>query len=417
MIGARAATERSLGEPRSGRNGVRFLAAFLGPAWTAAAGKWLPFVGLLALELLGITLIATGWFGRFGEESTTALFWGLFVFFGARILVGVTADLHYPFISRAFLVRGIVGFVVWSVCFAVLFYRFLATDPSRFLVGFPAPEGLSTFAAMLIDTGVDWMKENWVGFFDLLTAGLRSLLGGIEAAFTMTPWPVLFLLAIACAWAISGGRAAAFTAASLAYLGLFGYWEKSMSTLALVAASVILCIAFGIPLGIIAAKSSRARSLIYPVLDVMQTLPTFVYLIPAVAFFSIGQPPGVIATVIFALPPMARLTALGILQVPHDVREAADAFGGTPLQILKRIELPLAASSIRLGINQSIMMSLSMVVVSAMIGAGGLGLDVIRSLQHLKTGEGFLAGCAIVLCAMTLDRAMRGKGNSRQVPQ
>jgi glycine betaine/proline transport system permease protein len=182
-----------------------------------------------------------------------------------------------------------------------------------------------------------------------------------------------------------------------------------MATMALIATSVVLCVVVGIPVGVLCAKSRRTNAAIEPILDIMQTLPTFVYLIPAVAFFSIGKPPGVIATVIFALPPMVRLTALGIRQVPPHVREAADAFGATPMQMLLKVELPLAVPSIRLGINQTIMMCLSMVVVAAMIGAGGLGLDVMRSLQHLKTGQGFLAGIAIVVCAMVLDRVVRGR--------
>ncbi len=143
----------------------------------------------------------------------------------------------------------------------------------------------------------------------------------------------------------------------------------------------------------------------------MQTLPTFVYLIPAVAFFSIGKPPGVIATVIFAMPPMIRLTALGIRQVPHGVKEAALAFGATPYQLLRKVELPLAVPSVLAGINQVIMMSLSMVVIAGLIGAGGLGVDVIRALNFLQIGQGFLVGIAIVLMAMTLDRIVRGRGD------
>ena len=265
----------------------------------------------------------------------------------------------------------------------------------------------------MIDDAVGWMKKQWVDFFDVFTLILRTILTVIERALVSTPWPLTSAFALLTAWRLSGPRAAIFTAVCLAYLGLFGFWEKSMSTLALVAASVLICVAVGLPLGILCAKSSRSKRLLEPVMDVMQTLPTFVYLIPAVAFFSIGKPPGVIATVIFALPSMVRLTALGIEQVPAVVREAADAFGARPMQKLMKVELPLALPSIRLGINQTIMMSLSMVVVAAMIGAGGLGLDVIRSLQHLKTGQGFLAGLAIVLCAMALDRMVRGKQPGR----
>jgi glycine betaine/proline transport system permease protein len=227
-----------------------------------------------------------------------------------------------------------------------------------------------------------------------------------------TPWPVVALASVLLAWRLSGRRAMIFAAVGLAYLGLFGFWEKSMATMALIATSVVICVVIGIPLGVLCAKSRRANAVLEPILDIMQTLPTFVYLIPAVAFFSIGKPPGVIATVIFALPPIVRLTALGIRHVPGHVREAADAFGATPMQMLLKVELPLAVPSIRLGINQTIMMCLSMVVVAAMIGAGGLGLDVIRSLQHLKTGQGFLAGIAIVVCAMVLDRVVRGREQS-----
>jgi glycine betaine/proline transport system permease protein len=277
------------------------------------------------------------------------------------------------------------------------------------LAEFPAPKALATGSAKGIDTGVAWMKREWATVFDGFTLGLRQLLNLLEAFLVRTPWPLTAALFVGVSLLLSGPRAAVFMAACLAYLGLFGFWEKGMSTLSLVAASVAVCVVMGLPLGILAARHGRFEQLLEPVLDVMQTLPTFVYLIPAVAFFSIGKPPGVIATVIFALPSMVRLTALGLKQVPTAAREAADAFGATGWQRLVKVELPLALPSIRLGINQSIMMSLSMVVVAAMIGAGGLGLEVIRSLQHLKTGQGFLAGMAIVLCAMALDRMVRGK--------
>jgi glycine betaine/proline transport system permease protein len=243
---------------------------------------------------------------------------------------------------------------------------------------------------------------------------LRAFLTFIEALFVATPWPVVALAAVLLAWRLSGWRAMVFAACGLAYLGLWGFWEKSMATMALIATSVVICVVVGIPIGVLCAKSKRTNAVLEPILDIMQTLPTFVYLIPAVAFFSIGKPPGVIATVIFSLPPMVRLTAHGIRHVPPHVREAADAFGASPAQMLMKVELPLAIPSIRLGINQTIMMCLSMVVVAAMIGAGGLGLDVMRSLQHLKTGQGFLAGIAIVVCAMVLDRVVRGRSEKRR---
>ena len=266
--------------------------------------------------------------------------------------------------------------------------------------------------AKAIDAAVKWAIVSFGAFFEAIRFCVFWLLTGIEAAFVVTPWPVTVMFLLIVAWRAGGFAVLFFAAASLAYLGLFGFWEKSMSTLALVATSVIVCVAFGVPLGILCAKSRRSNAVIEPILDVMQTLPTFVYLIPAVAFFSIGKPPGVLATVIFAMPPMIRLTALGIRQVPQTVKEAALAYGAGPLQLLAKVELPLAVSSLLTGINQVIMMSLSMVVIAGLIGAGGLGLDVIRALNFLQTGQGFLAGTAIVLMAMMLDRIVRGSKNA-----
>jgi glycine betaine/proline transport system permease protein len=204
-----------------------------------------------------------------------------------------------------------------------------------------------------------------------------------------------------------------FAGGILAYLGLFGFWEKSISTMSLVAASVLICVLFGVPLGIACAKYRALNRIANPVMDFMQTMPSFVYLLPAIAFFSIGKPPAVLATVVFAMPPVIKLTALGIQQVPREVKEAMLAFGASPMQLLLKAELPMSASSIMTGINQSIMMSLSMVVISALIGAGGLGFDVLAALQQMENGAGLLAGLAIVLCAMLLDRLVQGRNGER----
>ena len=203
---------------------------------------------------------------------------------------------------------------------------------------------------------------------------------------------------------------------ALGYIGLFGFWERTVSTVALVGSSVLLSLLIGIPTGILLAKRPLARRVITPLLDVMQTLPTFVYLIPAVAFFSVGKTPAVIATVIFALAPMIRLTALGIQEVPKAAVEAAVAHGATPWQTLTRVELPLASGSLLLGVNQTIVMSLSMVVVAALIGAGGLGYDVMTALRNIKGGEGVLAGIAIVFCALVPDRIIQASLRKRHRP-
>ena len=180
-----------------------------------------------------------------------------------------------------------------------------------------------------------------------------------------------------------------------------------MSTISLVVAATIICVAAGLPLGIWVGKSKLGTAIVTPILDIMQTIPSFVYLLPAVAFFSIGKPPGILATVIFAMPPMVRLTALGIRQVPDSTKEAALAFGASPRQLMLKVELPLALPSIMAGVNQVVMMSLSMVVIAAIIGAGGMGFIVVDALGQTEVGRGILAGIGIALIAMMIDRVVQ----------
>lgn len=408
------------------RGGLSFPALIAGPAWAAHHGLWLLFAVALFGEVVALVLIGQGLLPADTEAAADgSLMLGVILLAVIRLSFAGSAEWARALAARrrrgdpvahaqGARRRGVWGTVLLAFIYVLTLYRFIAAEPATILAAFPVPEGLDTGTAKAIDVTVDWMKRNWVDFFDALTAMLRSALNFIELVFVATPWPVVAVCCLAIAWRLSGPRVAIFTGASLAYLGLLGFWEKSMSTMALIATSVLVCVVIGIPVGVLCAKSRRINAVMEPILDVMQTLPTFVYLIPAVAFFSIGKPPGVIATVIFAVPPMIRLTALGIRQVSPQVREAAEAFGARPSQTLFKVELPLAVPSIRLGINQTIMMSLSMVVIAAMIGAGGLGLDVIRSLQHLKTGQGVLAGVAIVLCAMVLDRMVRGQDPRRR---
>ena len=397
---------------QAGRGQRTLFTAFLGgPLWAARHAMWGLFAASAIVEAVGLVALLRG---LLVSETGAGTIAGLVVLLVGRVgtaLLGAYSVARGERHQRQHAANNtmLAGAAILVFGYGLTIYRFVSPAPLDFLVKFPAPRGWDNATALVIDNAVTWMKLNWVDFFDGLTAGLRSTLTFLETVFVGTPWPVVALVFLLGALWLSGRRAMLFTAACLLYLGVFGFWEKSMGTLALIATSVIICILIGLPLGILCAKSRRALTVLEPVLDMMQTLPTFVYLIPAVAFFSVGKPPGVIATVIFALPPVVRLTALGIRQVPKHVKEAADAFGASPMQTLMKVELPLAVSSIRLGINQTIMMCLSMVVVAAMIGAGGLGLDVIRSLQMLKTGQGFLAGIAIVLCAMMLDRMVRGR--------
>ncbi|MGI9310831.1 MAG: ABC transporter permease, partial [bacterium] len=192
------------------------------------------------------------------------------------------------------------------------------------------------------------------------------------------------------------------------YLAFMGLWELSMITVALIGAGAALCIIFGIPLGIWFGKSKRAYNAAEPVLDLMQTLPAFVYLIPIIAFFGTGNPPGILATIIFGMPPVIRLTALGIRGVPDNIKEAAVAFGASRFQLLKDVEVPLALPSIMTGVNQTILMCLSMVVIISLIGGGGLGKVILEALQYAAKGPGLLGGFAILFCAMVIDRIVQG---------
>lgn len=276
------------------------------------------------------------------------------------------------------------------------------------------PVNLNTYVAQSIDDGISYLTVFYGFLFDGITNVLRGMLSAITSVFVGTPWPITMAVLLFVAYRAAGPRTAIFVAASLAYLALFGFWQTAMDTMSLVVAASIICVVFGLPLGIWVSKSQRGKAIITPILDVMQTIPSFVYLLPAIAFFSIGKPPGILATVIFAMPPMVRLTALGILQVPENTKEAALAFGANPRQLLTKVELPLAMPSIMTGINQVVMMSLSMVVVAALIGAGGMGYIVTEALENTETGRGVLAGIGIALLAMMIDRVVQKANTQNQ---
>ncbi|KKZ15393.1 MAG: hypothetical protein TH68_00655 [Candidatus Synechococcus spongiarum 142] len=251
------------------------------------------------------------------------------------------------------------------------------------------------------------MKAFYGWLFDGVTHWVRVLLNAVEAVFMGTPWIVTSLMLIMAAGKLAGPRMGVFTAAVLLYLALFGFWQTAMSTISLTVAATVICVVAGLPLGIWVAKSKAGAALVTPMLDIMQTIPSFVYLLPAVAFFSVGKPPGILATVIFAMPPMVRLTALGIQHVPASTKEAALAFGASPRQLLLKVELPLALPSIMAGVNQVVMLSLSMVVIAAIIGAGGMGFIVVDALARTQVGRGLLAGIGIALIAMMIDRVVQ----------
>ncbi|QJD85740.1 ABC transporter permease [Cohnella herbarum] len=249
-----------------------------------------------------------------------------------------------------------------------------------------------------------WLETNAGPLFDGIKLIIGSTVNGLAEAFNFLPPLLMILLLTAIAYGIGRTRIAVFSLIGLLLVHNLGYWAHTMETLALVLTASFISILLGVPLGIWCSRNDKVQKIITPVLDFMQTMPAFVYLLPAVAFFSLGVVPGVIASVIFGIPPTIRLTNLGIRQVPADLVEAADAFGSTPMQKLYKLQLPIAAPTIMAGINQTIMLSLSMVVIASMIGAQGVGADVYRAVTQAKTGVGFEAGLAVVVLAIILDR-------------
>jgi len=257
---------------------------------------------------------------------------------------------------------------------------------------------------------IDWLVEGYRWFFQALKWPVDITLSGMENGLLAIP-PLLFIAVMGIvAWRASGIKLAGFTIATLVFIGLLGLWEETMITLAMVFSSVVFCVIVGIPLGICAGRSDRFNTLLRPVLDGMQTTPAFVYLVPIVMLFSIGNVAGVLATIVFALPPIIRLTALGIRQVHPELVEAALAFGATGWQVLVKVQIPLALPTIMAGLNQTIMMALSMVVIAALIGAGGLGAPVILGLNTLDIGLATIGGLGIVLIAIILDRITQSLG-------
>lgn len=255
-----------------------------------------------------------------------------------------------------------------------------------------------------VAAAVEWLQTHLTGLFDLVAAVMQWLVDLLIAGLTAPHWLVITAVAIAMALWARGIGFGVFTLVGMVVVQSMNLWVETMSTLAIVIVASLLAVAVGIPAGIWAARSKRASTLIRPLLDFMQTLPVFVYLIPAVFFFGIGIVPAVVATFIFAIPPAVRLTELGLRQVDPEMVEASVAFGAKPWQVLREVQLPLAIPSIMAGLNQVIMMALSMVVIAGMVGAGGLGAVVVQGISRLDVGTGFEGGLGVVFLAILLDR-------------
>lgn len=275
------------------------------------------------------------------------------------------------------------------------------------------PEALQFSFAGRVNQLVDWLVLNYGDHLRSLSDQLLQLLVGLENLLRLLPWWALLLVVGLLAWHASRSLLRSLMmVALLALIGVLGLWDKLLQTLALVLISTGLCVMVGVPLGILLASRPLARRLLMPVLDVMQTLPAFVYLIPVLMLFGLGKVPAVFATLIYALPPLVRLTELGLRQIDPSLLQASHGLGASRWQRLRRIALPLALPSIMAGLNQSVMMALSMVVVASMIGARGLGEDVLAGIQTLNVGQGVEAGLAIVALAMVIDRISQAYGRT-----
>jgi glycine betaine/proline transport system permease protein len=273
-----------------------------------------------------------------------------------------------------------------------------------------------------IDQGIDWVAVTFMDFFDTIKFLIDEINGALLAFFNFFPVfavpagekavavPLLAILIFPYLWWVGSIGTGIFGFVSLWLVANLGLWPETLSTASLTLTAAFIALLLGIPLGILAGKFDAVETMVRPILDFMQTLPVFVYLIPALILFGLGPAPGVVATVIFALPPAVRLTSLGIRGVPKELVEAGEAFGCDNIKLLMKVQLPMARPSIMAGVNQTIMLSLSMVVIAALIGAGGLGGEVVRSIQRMLVGKGFVAGIAVVFLAIILDRATRTLG-------
>ena len=277
------------------------------------------------------------------------------------------------------------------------------------------PQFLEIPLADLIDGIISWILTNLGGVLDAIGDGLLGGLVAMERLLLWIPWFVIVVGVGFVAWkALRRWWAGPLMGGFLLFIGMLGYWDLSMMTLALIFAAVLISLAIGLPTGILMARNDRFASLLKPVLDAMQTMPSFVYLIPALMFFGLGKVPAVFATIIYAVPPVIRLTNVGIRGVSQSVVEAAQAFGATSRQILFEVQLPLAFPSIMVGINQTTMMALAMVVIASMIGARGLGMEVLLAINRIEVGRGFEAGLSIVLLAIMIDRITHAFASRQQ---
>ena len=306
---------------------------------------------------------------------------------------------------KNFLISGIFSLVI--ILFSTIHYSF--PNYMDVMKDFPTHPDIRLNSIAGVEGAFDYLVLKGERVFDAITFGIRSVLDSLELLFVKTPWIVIISAIVLLTGLSAGAKAAIYSAAFLAYMGFLGFWIKAMTTLALLGTAALLSIVIGIPLGIYCSTRPRFYSFIRPIMDFMQTMPAFVFMIPVIAFFGTGKVAAVIITMIFGGTPVVRLTVLGLRGVPETIREAAIAYGASKWYLLRKVDLPLATPSILAGVNQTVMLSLAMVVVASLIGAKGLGQDVLEALQYANVGQGILAGVAILFVALILDRVVQGK--------
>ncbi|SKC46928.1 ABC transporter permease [Maledivibacter halophilus] len=282
---------------------------------------------------------------------------------------------------------------------------------------FEFPDNLRFKIGIYVENFVEWLTENFSFVFDSIQAGVLWFLLKVQSALLIVPWIVVVILIFLLGWKAKNWKYGLTFGLMVFLIGTFGLWDEMMLTLAIVLTSVIISLVFGIPVGILIAYKKRAESIITPILDAMQTMPSFVYLIPAIMLFDLGTVPAVFATTIYALPPVIRLTNLAIQRVSKEMVEASNSFGASPWQTLIKVELPQALPTIMAGINQTTMMAMSMVVVTSMIGAKGLGMNVMVAINRIDIAMGFEAGISIVFLAIIIDRLTQGVADRFKYPE
>ena len=265
-----------------------------------------------------------------------------------------------------------------------------------------------------IDDAVNWLTKEGSWLFDGLSTGVTYALVYIEKGLKWLPWPVVVAGLALLSFAVGRWALLIFTPLALLFIGFMGLWENMIDTIALMVVAVALSVGIGFPMGVLGARNQTMDNIMRPILDGMQTMPSFVYLLPGILFFGLGKPAGIFATIIYAVPPVIRLTNLGIRQVSPEAVEAARSFGASPLQLLTKVQVPMALPTIMAGINQTTMMALAMVTIASMVAAGGLGDNVLRALQKNEPGNGLIAGISIVFLAIIIDRLTQAAARSRQ---